>query len=170
MSPEWLQMMARYNAWQNHTIVDCADGLSTEQRQADRGAFFKSVLGTLSHALWGDLSWMGFFDGGPSSDCAISKSGTRYADWEDFKSRRKSMDRRIMDWAGGLSPADVTSDLEWRWSPDGPETQAPKLLVFSNLFTHSIQHRGQVHALLTGFGKNPGNTDLYFMPKDGPWL
>ncbi|MFT5159824.1 MAG: putative damage-inducible protein DinB [Paracoccaceae bacterium] len=170
MSPEWLQMMARYNAWQNNNIVGCADRLSDQERMADRGAFFGSIMGTLSHTLWGEFGWMAVFDGGATSDCSIADSGTRFTDWNEFKGLRLAMDRRISKWADSMDADGAAGDLVWRWSPNGAENRAAKDRVFTNLFTHSTQHRGQVHAMLTSIGAKPGDTDLFLLPAEGAWL
>jgi uncharacterized damage-inducible protein DinB len=50
--------MAIYNQWQNRNIIEAANQLSEAERQADRGAFFKSIAGTLNHLLWGDTIWL----------------------------------------------------------------------------------------------------------------
>lgn len=68
ITPEYLQRMARHNRWQNASIFGAADGLSDAERRQDRGAFFKSIHGTLSHLFWGDTIWMGRFDGGDGPD------------------------------------------------------------------------------------------------------
>jgi uncharacterized damage-inducible protein DinB len=44
--------MARYNAWQNQSVYDAADGLEAAARKLERGAFFGSIHGTLCHLLW----------------------------------------------------------------------------------------------------------------------
>jgi uncharacterized damage-inducible protein DinB len=43
------QLFGHYNAWANSRLYDAAARLSVEQYRADRGAFFKSVHGTLNH-------------------------------------------------------------------------------------------------------------------------
>jgi uncharacterized damage-inducible protein DinB len=58
ISPGYAQTMARYNRWQNRSLFAAADGLSDEERRRDRGAFFKSIHGTLNHILWADSMWM----------------------------------------------------------------------------------------------------------------
>jgi uncharacterized damage-inducible protein DinB len=39
----------------------------------------------------------------------------------------------------------------------------PRWVVVTHLFNHQTHHRGQVHALLTGFGEKTGDTDLPFI-------
>ena len=57
------QMFGRYNAWANQRLYDAAARLGSEQYRADRGAFFKSVHGTLNHLLATDRVWMQRFTG-----------------------------------------------------------------------------------------------------------
>ena len=56
-------MFAAYNAWANERLYDAAAQLSDADYRADRGAFFKSVHGTLNHLLIGDRIWMRRFTG-----------------------------------------------------------------------------------------------------------
>jgi uncharacterized damage-inducible protein DinB len=57
------RMFGRYNAWANGRLFAAAKSLSLEQYRSDRGAFFKSVHGTLNHLLATDLIWMQRFTG-----------------------------------------------------------------------------------------------------------
>ena len=54
---------ARYNAWANTRLFDAAALLSDTDYRADRGAFFRSVHGTLNHLLVTDRVWMSRFTG-----------------------------------------------------------------------------------------------------------
>ena len=56
-------MFAGYNAWCNERLYAAASALSDADYRADRGAFFKSVHGTLNHLLVGDRIWMQRFTG-----------------------------------------------------------------------------------------------------------
>ncbi|WP_299775375.1 DinB family protein [uncultured Tateyamaria sp.] len=55
--------MARYNAWQNGSLVAAADTLSDGERWQDRGAFFGSIAATFNHLLWDDALWLARFTG-----------------------------------------------------------------------------------------------------------
>jgi uncharacterized damage-inducible protein DinB len=57
------QMFGHYNAWANGRLYEAVAPLSTEQYRADRGAFFKSVHGSLNHLLATDRVWMQRFTG-----------------------------------------------------------------------------------------------------------
>jgi uncharacterized damage-inducible protein DinB len=58
------QLMAAYNAWMNERLYAACDQVPDDERKRDRGAFFKSIHGTLNHILWGDRSWLARL-GGP---------------------------------------------------------------------------------------------------------
>src|SRR5690242_10221309 len=49
--------LASYNQWMNRKLYAAAAGLSEEELQRNRGAFFGSVFGTLSHIAIGDILW-----------------------------------------------------------------------------------------------------------------
>ena len=53
-----LPMFAGYNAWCNERLYDAAAQVTDADYRADRGAFFKSLHGTLNHLLVGDRIWM----------------------------------------------------------------------------------------------------------------
>ncbi len=57
------RMFGSYNEWANRRLYEAAARLSVEQYRADRGAFFKSVHGTLNHLLVTDRIWMQRFTG-----------------------------------------------------------------------------------------------------------
>lgn len=165
LTPDYCVTMARYNAWQNGNLIGAADGLDAAARQADRGAFFGSIAATFSHLLWADGMWMSRFAGGPPPPGGIPGSPALYADWAAFKPARAAMDARILAWARGLAPADVSGDLTWFAGSIGREVTKPRALCFMHLFNHQIHHRGQIHAMLTAAGAAPGATDLPFMPE-----
>lgn len=50
--------LARYNWRLNQQMLAVASSLSHDQLVQDRGAFFKSILGTLNHILVGDRLWL----------------------------------------------------------------------------------------------------------------
>lgn len=167
ITPEYMRLMARYNAWQNRSLYGAADGLDDAARRLDRGAFFGSIHNTLSHILWGDTIWMSRFDGWEPPELAISESGRFVLDWDALKARRLAADARILDWAGRAGPADLAGDLRWYSAAIGREFTRPRALLVMQLFNHQTHHRGQVHAMLTAAGARPEDTDIPFMPEEG---
>lgn len=163
ITPEYIQTMAHYNGWQNRSLYAAASTLSDEARQQQRGAFFGSIHGTLSHLLWGDTIWMSRFDGWDAPTTGIPESADFGGDWPSLVTRRRKADDRILDWAGRVSIADIEGELCWFSGAVQREVCKPRALLFTHFFNHQTHHRGQVHAMLTAAGATPDDTDLPFM-------
>lgn len=164
ITPEWCQMMACYNAWQNKNLLGAADTLTDEARHADRGAFFGSIQGTLSHILWGDLVWMTRLFGWAPPEGEASNSSHFLPDWGEYKTTRFDTDKRIVGLADSLEPKDLEGDFTWYYKGTECDVTRPRALLIAHIFNHQTHHRGQVHAMLTAAGTKPGATDIPFMP------
>jgi len=160
----YLQRLARYNRWQNENLYRVADGLSEAERRRERGAFFGSIHGTLSHLLWADRIWMSRFAGTPRPPGGIPESVSLYGDWSELKRERAAFDAVIVDWADKLDDDAVAGDLTWFSNAIKAEASKPKWLLLTHMFNHQTHHRGQVHCMLTQAGGKPGDTDLFIMP------
>ena len=84
------RMFAGYNVWCNERLYAAAATLSEADYHADRGAFFKSMHGTLNHLLVGDRIWMRRFTGVG----ALPKSldAILYDDFTALRAARRSED------------------------------------------------------------------------------
>lgn len=156
--------MARYNLWQNDSLLDAAGTLSVDERRADRGAFFGSIEKTLSHILWGDRTWLARFTEGQGPGTGIPQSTGLIVDWDEYRFERASLDRSILAWAKAVPPEWFQGDLTWFSGATGREITMGKSLLVLQLFNHQTHHRGQIHAMLTAAGARPQATDIPFMP------
>lgn len=160
---KYVRNMARYNAWQNENLLSAAEGLSDEDRRADRGAFFGSIHATFSHLLWADTMWMSRFDGWGKPAASIAESVDWVKDWPDLVSRRRTADAQITRWADRQTDAALAGDLAWFSGAAGRDMSAPKAFCVMHFFNHQTHHRGQIHAMLTAAGAQPGDTDLFLL-------
>src|SRR5689334_15732809 len=99
ITPAYVCLMAQYNAEMNRRLYDAAGRLSDADRKADRGAFWKSIHGTLTHILWGDTQWMSRFDNWAKPDVAIKQSAGMIDDFDTLRARRIKADADIQSWA-----------------------------------------------------------------------
>ena len=159
-----VRTMARYNRWQNDSMLAAANVLSDEQRRADRGAFFGTIHATFCHLLWADQVWMHRFANTPKPDGGIGDSVAMVPDWGDFVEQRKCFDQVIVDWSETLAADWLDGDLVWWSGAANREVKKPKWLLGSHFFNHQTHHRGQIHAMLTAAGAKPSDTDLFLMP------
>jgi uncharacterized damage-inducible protein DinB len=157
------RMFGHYNAWANARLYDAAAKLSPERYRADRGAFFKSVHGTLNHLLVTDRVWMHRFTG--EGDPPDRLDAILHDSFDDLRAARAAEDRRIVDYVDGLTEEGVAGSIRYRRvsSPEVFEQQlAPAL---AHWFNHQTHHRGQVHALLTGLCGAAPELDLLFFQR-----
>ena len=161
---EYVRTMARYNTWQNRSLYTAADTIADDERRKDRGAFFGSIHGTLSHLLWGDEQWMSRFTPSIPKPSGSGKESPGYCpDWALLKERRIALDRAIEAWADAMDPSGVYGDITWYSGLAKAERSMPRWIIFAHFFNHQTHHRGQVHAMLTAAGARPDDTDLMVM-------
>ena len=75
-------------------------GSRAEQYRADRGAFFKSVHGTLNHLLVTDRIWMQRFTG--EGDAPNRLDAILFETFDELRAAREAEDRRITGFVEGL--------------------------------------------------------------------
>ena len=165
ITPGYCRVMARYNHWQNAGIAACVAQMSAAELQRDRGAFFGSIHATLNHLLWGDAIWMCRWSDVEKPKGSIADSTQVTATIAEWATARAKIDQAILTWAVGLTDSDVTGDLTWFSGLLGREVTKDRALCVMHFFNHQTHHRGQVHAMLTAAGQNPGATDLFVMPE-----
>ncbi len=166
ISAEYCRTLARYNSWQNASLIAAADGMTDCERRLDRGAFFKSIAATFNHLYWADALVLERIKGNERPQDTITHSLTNPSDWADFKALRKQRDLQIELWAASTTDADLLGTIGW-YPPDGAgRVEMTKALCVVQLFNHQTHHRGQIHAMLTAAGADPGPTDISAMPPE----
>src|SRR5262249_22730183 len=105
-------MFAAYNRWANARIYTAAADLPEGDYPADRGAFFKSMHGTLNHLLVGDRIWMRRFTG--SGDAPDRLDAILHHDFAALRRARGEEDERIAQYVDGLTEADLAGHLTFR--------------------------------------------------------
>ena len=163
ISPDWCRMMAAYNSEMNRRLYAAADGLDASAREADGGAFWGSIQGTLCHLVWGDTTWMSRFDAWEKPSVSMKQSPVMITDWAELKARRVAADAKIEAWAASLTPEGLAALLTWHSAIVARDVSMPLWIAVGHFFNHQTHHRGQAHALLTRAGSAPGDTDL-------PWV
>jgi uncharacterized damage-inducible protein DinB len=162
ISPEYCQLMARYNRWMNERLYALVAAMDDAERKRDRGAFFGSIHGTLNHLLWGDRIWLGRFVDLPFAAPAFGAA--MYVDFAELAREREVTDRAMLDWAGNVSPDWLAGKLVYASRVDGRTRELPRAVAAVHLFNHATHHRGQLTTLMKQAGVDPGVTDLPWLP------
>ena len=153
----------------NQRQYSASEKLTATQLAEDRGAFFKSVIGTLNHILIGDIVWLKRFALHPSGssplahvselDNPTSLSAILFEDLGLLKTEREKIDEIIINWIKQLSDNDLNDCLSYT-NMSGKRFTRPLGSLIDHLFLHQVHHRGQVTTLLSQFGVDFGETDL----------
>ena len=154
--------LAQYNQWMNERLYDVCDTLSDEARKLDRGAFFKSVHGTLNHLLLGDRIWLGRFQQMPFPVESLAE--VLYDDWNELRDERSHTDQAIIDWAETLTDETLSERLGFTSIVATGPRNCPLWVAVTHFFNHQTHHRGQLTTLLSQLGKDPGVTDFLWLP------
>lgn len=162
----YLRMMSRYNRWQNASLYASAMQLSDADRNIERGGFWQSIHGTLSHIFWGDRIWLSRFNKAEAPNVPLKESASFVDDWIDLVGMRSALDDVIVNWCDEFESGPVAGNLKWFSGSVGREFEAPIAVLLPHFFNHQTHHRGQVHAMITAAGGVATDTDLFLMPRE----
>ncbi|CAL61155.2 Conserved hypothetical protein, putative DNA damage-inducible DinB family protein [Herminiimonas arsenicoxydans] len=168
ISPEYAQLLARYNRWMNDKMYAASEQLSDAERKADRGAFFKSIHSTLNHLVWGDAMWLARFTKGTALERSMPTTPGNvdvHAEWDALKAARIKLDDELMIWAGSLDAVWLASDFSWYSGLTKSTRNGPAWQSVTHMFNHQTHHRGQVTTLLVQQKIDLGATDLIMLPQ-----
>lgn len=157
------ELMAHYNEWMNTRMYALCASLPDEELRRDRGAFFKSLYGTLNHITYGDLAFMSRFTGDPA---VVPDPGVElFGSFSRLRAEREALDRRILAWSKSLTPAWLGEALTYKSKIDGRSRTVPRWVLVTHMFNHQTHHRGQATTLLSQMGLDIGTTDIPFMAR-----
>jgi uncharacterized damage-inducible protein DinB len=115
--------------------------------RANRGAFFKSLHGTLNHLLVGDRIWMRRFTG--QGEIPSSLDAILYDDFTQLRDARRTEDNHISRYIATLREPDLTKTIRYRTVSNPQNIEQPLAPALDHFFNHQTHHRGQAHALVS---------------------
>ena len=157
------QMFAAYNQWANRQVYEAAAKLPDKNYRSDRGAFFKSMHGTLNHILAGDRIWMKRFTG--EGDAPKRLDAILCDDLEKLAIEREREDQRIIDWISAMDVKAFAGRFNYTTVTDMRTVSQRLAPALAHFFNHQTHHRGQAHAILTGFKLEAPALDLIYFQR-----
>ena len=169
-----IRLMASYNAAMNSSVYQGARQLPAAVLEADRKAFFGSILGTLNHLVNADLIWLKRFAGHPARYRQLDAvralpdpaglGATSFGDIDSLWERRRWLDDLILAWTADIGDADLDQAVHYTNSRGAACKDFFSLLM--HFFNHQTHHRGQASTLLFQQGVDIGVTDLLALIPD----
>jgi len=152
------QLFSEYNKLMNQRLYETVEKLSDEIIRENKGAFFKSILGTLNHIMVGDIVWLKRFSAHPSSRYALSYfsslekpeslNSILFSEFGQLREEREKIDEIIIQWINSLSESDFDNSISYE-NMKGIKCNKLFSSLISHLFLHQVHHRGQVTTLLS---------------------
>ena len=170
MTPNYLRMMARYNAWAHGRVHAACRKLRRDDYFARHGTFFDGLHGTLNHILVADRVWIGRLTGDLPPIASLDQ--ILCLDLESMIEARAEEDRRIAEMVDSMDDAEAARIVTYRpLTGDGSESRTPVGLIFAHMFNHATHHRGHAHAILTRIPAEAPPLDLiYFLREQPQWM
>ena len=169
------RLLAEYNGWMNTKLYDAAARLTAAELNADRGAFFGSLIGTMNHLVAGDTIWLSRFAGHPSQHTALDPvramaaptavTAIHSTELALLRARREVLDGAILALAAQLNQGDLDHALRYA-NTKGVVSQRRFGSLLMHFFNHQTHHRGQASTLLSQAGVDIGVTDLLMLVPD----
>ena len=170
-----LRLLAQYNRWMNEKLYAAAATLPHEAVTRDRGAFFKSILGTLNHLVVTDILWMHRLGTHPAGFRALAPALRMdkptaldlvlHHDLASLAGTRRALDDIFLAWTDEIAAPDRDAVIEYQ-NMKGVTHRKLFGSLMLNLFSHHAHHRGQATALLAQAGADVGVTDLLALIPD----
>lgn len=172
---EYLMRMARYNQWANRRLFAQAAKLPAAEIAADRGAYFRSILGTLNHIYVADVLWLVRFGSSDACQPMLQPVGDipaptaldeiYFDSIDDFVGDRDRLDTLIMDFSRTWTDEMLAAVITYK-TLAGDSMSQPLGQLLQHFFNHQTHHRGQATTLLFQAGIDPGPLDLLAMLRE----
>lgn len=154
-------LLARYNVWSTHRLLEAVEKLSDEDYRRDVGLFFKSIHGTLNHMLVGEhMLWYPRFARGQSPNLQLD---------DEIEPVRERLAQALRGGSGNWRPAIEswpTERFEGKLAYTTTKGQAvslPFAATLNHVFNHGTHHRGQITSSLTMLKQACPVLDLVYM-------
>jgi len=159
---EHFRQFVLYNRWANSQLYQIVKECSVEQLTKDRGAFFRSILGTLNHLVVTDRMWRSRLQG--TNPRGVRLDEILFSELHSLTEARRTEDKALIDVVYGFTEEEIARPLAYHTSSGVPQSE-PLYNVLAHVFNHQTHHRGQVHDLLgqaLGAARTPVLDLLYY--------
>jgi uncharacterized damage-inducible protein DinB len=143
-----------YMLWADRQILKSVRAVRPEDLNRDAGVSFRSILGTMTHVLGSQRTWLARFLGhhpeaGPTDFPDLLSWITA---WEENASG-------VEAFLAGLTDDQLAAPLTWT-SAKGVTYTQPLWQTVLQVVNHATYHRGQIVSLLRQMGYHAESTDL----------
>lgn len=155
MKIDEIQLMYDYNYWANERMLTTAAQITPEQFTAPTSFSWGSLRNTLVHTMDTEYGWRTVCQ---HSNITPDLKAEDYPDLASIKTRWQQEERDMRDYLKSLSDADLSGLI--CYEVDGNKRERVLWHCLFHVVNHGMQHRSECAAMLTDFGKSPGDIDF----------
>jgi uncharacterized damage-inducible protein DinB len=154
---------AQYNREANKAILSILNRLSNAEREQERGSYYKSLSGLVTHILGGNIFLLGLFQDAVAHNAAALKAlavlktvtvpegPLSEAQWAQLAADVETVDTAYIDFTKALTDADLKVPVKINWYGGNPDS-VPVFFLLNQTVAHGTHHRGQVSQILDMLG------------------
>jgi uncharacterized damage-inducible protein DinB len=160
LTPELLRRLIAYNQWADEKLLAAVEGLSGDELERPREAYFANLASNLWHMLIVQRIWLARWTGDPPPAAerpAISTWRPEYA----------ASHAALRDYVSRLTAADLDRLVKYTPRSGVPRAQPLGELIL-HLTNHGTAHRAETGLLLERLGRSPGDLDYTIFLNEVP--
>lgn len=146
-----------YNDWATDRVLDQAATLMPEQFTTAPAGSLPSVRDILTHALGAEVVWRTRFQTGTP---AVDFRPEDFADATALRERWEVERVALHAYLATLTDGDLARP--YRFERRGVPLALTLWQILFQIVSHGTQHRAEAAALLTDYGRSPGDLDFLF--------
>lgn len=154
---EGLRTFYGYSDSATRRVLDVSAGLTLDQWLQEGTAGQGSARDTLVHLISAQRYWLAFWGGSRASYEPLDPG--RFPDVEAVRAAWSELARATERFLAGLEEADLEREYR-RPQPDGRVHIHTLWQMLLHVANHGTQHRSEVAAMLTSYGRSPGDLDF----------
>ena len=164
--------LAEYNMNANKAMLKILEGSPESALAKDMGSYYKSILATVDHIFFAEVSWLKRFNDFFTYQ-SLSRSWLITTEIADIVSRTKAgprvlfaqlkdADNLLLGFANELREADLSERVRYK-NLKGEEMQRKYWNTIVHILNHGTHHRGEISAMLDmqGLANDYSGFNLY---------
>jgi uncharacterized damage-inducible protein DinB len=155
-----LRRLIAYTQWADEKLLAAADGLSGDELERPREAYFGSLASNLWHMLIVQRLWLARWAGDPPPSAERPATVSWRADYA-------ASHAALHSYVGSLTAADLGRLVKYTPRSGVPREQPLGELIL-HLANHGTAHRAETGLLLERLGRSPGDLDYTVFMNEVP--
>ncbi len=156
MNKQDILLLYNYNQWSTAKILDAASGVTVEQFLAPAQFPHGGLRGTLVHALFAEWIWRNRWEGASPTHLLKPED---FPTFETLRKRWAEEEKLLMAFVENLAEERLNSIIAYT-STEGRAHERILWHSMAHLVNHGTQHKAEAAAILTNYGRSPGDIDL----------